>query len=401
MTREDILEAAFQAWGRDAYRKMSLSDVAARLGVTKPAIYRHFHSKEELQNAMMADFFDRFIVRLRTLIAEAEKPALETESTLNVVEGLADYYARNREDLIFTFARLLGMPEPEKILVRELLARGISPTFLTEESAWHDERKARLHFSLATCFFSIALFHIDRGDTDSPPSESEIAQAVANARSLVADGLAFSPAELAAVDYQKIERLARLEASETSEGDGLLPAIAAAVADAGPWNASMELVARAAGLSKSGLYAHFKSREEMLKHLFLSEFERIAAIMSDRAGKSERPIDRLFLAITAASEYLLARQDVLVALDWVRAQRVDLGHAMPETITSLFGFLAEAAARGECRLPTGRIEAAVRWILFLVVNMLMRTRDCPKETYPLKGRMRALYACLCVGIEGW
>jgi AcrR family transcriptional regulator len=401
MTRDDILDAAFHAWGHDGYRTMSLSDVAVRLGVTKPALYRHFRSKEELQEAMTADFFDRFIIRLRTILVEAAKPAPETETLLNVVEGLADYFSRNREDLIFTFARLLGMPEPEKLLVRELLARGISLGFLFEKDDRHDAQKARLHFALASCFFSVALFHIGRGDTETPPAEEEIARAVLDARGFVAHGLSFQPEEIAEMDYAALELIARLLPSETAPGDGLFPAIAAAVAEAGPWNASMELVARRSGLSKSGLYAHFKSREEMLRQLFLSEFERISAVVADRSARSDRPIERLFLALSAAADYLLARQDVLVAMDWVRAQRVDIGHHMPETITALFGFLTMAAEKGECRLPTGRLDPAVRWILFLVVNMLMRTRQYDQSSEAVRDRMRALHACICVGIEGW
>ncbi len=398
MTRDDILEAAFKAWGQDAYRTMSLSDVAARLGVTKPALYRHFKSKDELLNAMTKDFFDRFIVRLHTLMAEAYTPGPDTVTLLDLVEGFADYYARNKEDLIFTFVRLLGMPDPEKLVRQELSARGIAAPAHT---GIHDERTARLHFALSTCFFSVAVFHAERGDAAAAPTEREIARAVSDARSFAAHGLDFSPDSLGALDYSALERTARLEACETAPGNGLLPAIAAAVAEAGPWNASMELVARRSGLSKSGLYAHYRSREEMLQHLFLSEFERISAVMADRAGRSERPTERLYLAMAASAHYLSERQDVLVALDWIRAQRVELSREMPETITTLFGFLSEAAARGECRLPTGALEPTVRWILFLLVNMLMRTRLMDQSEAALRSRLRTLHANICVGIEGW
>jgi AcrR family transcriptional regulator len=401
MTRDDILEAAFQAWGRDAYRTMSLSDVATRLGVTKPAIYRHFKSKAELQDSMTADFFDHFVVRLRTMLAEAAKQVPETERLRNLVEGLAEYYARHREHFVFTFARLLGMPQPERIVLREFAARGVTLPIDISEKDMCDVRHARLHFAISTCFISVAFFHFDRGDVDTPPTEGEIAGAVHAAGELVSHGLGFAPSGLASIDYPALEKTARLDAAETAPGDGLLPAIAAAVAEAGPWDASMELVARRSGLSKSGLYAHFKSREDMLRRLFLTEFERISAVMADRASRSDIPMERLYLATTAAADYLLARQDVLVALDWVRVQRLDLASAMPATFVDLFGFLTKAAAVGECRLPTGKIDSTVHWILFLIVNMLMRTKMCDRPIAPVEHRLRALHACLCVGIEGW
>jgi AcrR family transcriptional regulator len=65
MTREDIISAAFEVWGKDLYRTNSLSDIAMRLGVTKPAIYRHFAGKDALKEAMYEVFFDKAAEFLR------------------------------------------------------------------------------------------------------------------------------------------------------------------------------------------------------------------------------------------------------------------------------------------------------------------------------------------------
>ena len=91
----------------------------------------------------------------------------------------------------------------------------------------------------------------------------------------------------------------------------------------------MELVARRSGLSKSGLYAHFKSREEMLGRLFTVEFDRIAAVMEDRISRGETVAERSYLAMASAAFYLSSRPDILLALDWIRVQRIDLGMLMP------------------------------------------------------------------------
>src|SRR3954469_8803939 len=46
--RATIVAAALEVFGRRAYDDVSLDEVAARAGVTKPILYRHFASKEEL-----------------------------------------------------------------------------------------------------------------------------------------------------------------------------------------------------------------------------------------------------------------------------------------------------------------------------------------------------------------
>jgi AcrR family transcriptional regulator len=43
-----IVDAALEVFGRRSYDDVSLDEVAARAGVTKPILYRHFASKEEL-----------------------------------------------------------------------------------------------------------------------------------------------------------------------------------------------------------------------------------------------------------------------------------------------------------------------------------------------------------------
>jgi AcrR family transcriptional regulator len=53
-TRERILQAATEVFRR-GYRATSLDDVAARLGITKPAIYHYFPSKEHL----LCELYDR------------------------------------------------------------------------------------------------------------------------------------------------------------------------------------------------------------------------------------------------------------------------------------------------------------------------------------------------------
>lgn len=50
-TQQRILAATAEVLGRNGKRKLSLSDVAAQAGVSRPTLYRWFPSKEELLSA--------------------------------------------------------------------------------------------------------------------------------------------------------------------------------------------------------------------------------------------------------------------------------------------------------------------------------------------------------------
>lgn len=59
-TREKILAAARKAFERHGLEGLSLRDVAAKVGITPMAIYRHFKNKEALVDALVLDALDEW-----------------------------------------------------------------------------------------------------------------------------------------------------------------------------------------------------------------------------------------------------------------------------------------------------------------------------------------------------
>lgn len=74
-TKERILEAALELFAQNGYLGTSMNDIAARLGFTKAALYKHYASKQEI--------LDRIVERMNRLDderAEAyEMPEAETD----------------------------------------------------------------------------------------------------------------------------------------------------------------------------------------------------------------------------------------------------------------------------------------------------------------------------------
>ena len=53
-TKERILTTALRLFARDGYEAVSVSDIAQALGMTKGALYRHYKSKRDLFDSMIA-----------------------------------------------------------------------------------------------------------------------------------------------------------------------------------------------------------------------------------------------------------------------------------------------------------------------------------------------------------
>jgi AcrR family transcriptional regulator len=64
-TKDDILKAALQLFGRKGYLQTSMSDVAEATGLTKGGIYHHIGKKEDLLRLIHNQMTDAFLERFR------------------------------------------------------------------------------------------------------------------------------------------------------------------------------------------------------------------------------------------------------------------------------------------------------------------------------------------------
>ncbi len=57
-TRESIVKTGLRLFLQKGYEKTSLNDIAGEVGITKPAIYHHFKSKDQLFHEVLSFFFE-------------------------------------------------------------------------------------------------------------------------------------------------------------------------------------------------------------------------------------------------------------------------------------------------------------------------------------------------------
>src|ERR671929_340000 len=69
--REQILRAAAQLFAERGSRSVGVDDVGAAVGVTGPAIYRHFTSKDAMLAEMLLRISERLLAGGRAVVAAA------------------------------------------------------------------------------------------------------------------------------------------------------------------------------------------------------------------------------------------------------------------------------------------------------------------------------------------
>ena len=402
-------------WGREFYLNTSLSQVARELGVSKPALYRHFINKQALLDAMTGYFFDDFADFIRADNEKALKTGDSGEIISIILRIVAEYYARNVNIFIFLMIKLQNRKLDELNIAKELRIRGIELEKLAEPvKNDYDFRPLGARLLNATLIFFIADFHKKGKTLENPPSPAAIAQLIDAIEKIIGSGLCYTSEEIAALDYGELEN--RITGMASGAGDDpLLKAVAGAVAEAGPWQASMEQVAHRSGLSKSSLYCHFKNKQDMLHQLFVTEFARIMDFarlgMRQSAVAQEQavPVEQLYLGIFSIVEYLRSKPDILVAMDWIRNRGISLKppEEIPESKTEFMRLFENIDIMflqdGKNPFEGGRGGGLwlTPWILFLIITTLMQKNTGHKVKNVPNSDIRFLYRLITLGIGGF
>jgi AcrR family transcriptional regulator len=104
-TKQRILDTARELFSQKGVQKTSLQEVADQLGITKPALYYHFSSREELVRSIMQPLIDdgEAFVDEQEARAEVESRAL--------LEGYFDFNIRHRADVLLVLTELTTLAE--------------------------------------------------------------------------------------------------------------------------------------------------------------------------------------------------------------------------------------------------------------------------------------------------
>jgi AcrR family transcriptional regulator len=408
MTKTEVIEAAFKAWGREFYLNTSLSQVARELGVSKPALYRHFCNKQALLDAMTGYFFNDFAEFIRADYEKALKTGDGNQNIFIIIRIVAEYYAQNANIFIFLMIKLQNRKLDEFNVAEELRIRGIELKNLYEPVENYTFQSLGARLLNATLVFFIADFHKKGKTLTNPPSPAAIARLIDAIEKIIGSGLCYTDEEIAALDFGEMET--RITGMVSGAGDDpLLKAVAGAVAEAGPWGTSMEQVAHRSGLSKSSLYGHFKSKQDMLHQLFVTEFQRIMDFARLGMRQSAVPQEQLYLGIFSIVEYLRSKPDILVAMDWIRNRGISLKppEDIPESKIDFLRLFENIEIRflQDDKNPFAGGEGGglwlTPWILFLIINTLMQKKSGHIVKNVPNSDIRFLYRLITFGIGGF
>jgi AcrR family transcriptional regulator len=368
LTKSEIEEAAFRVWGRNFYMKTSLSQLAKELGVSKPALYRHFTSKQALTSAMTDRFMDDFANFVRHDFEKAMQTNDADDGISIIIQCVTGYFAHNVYALIFSIINIYERNLEVYSIADRLKTRGVDMGTLDcviEKKYKCDQKVVRLVFAALT--FLMSHFHKTKKTMDNPPSGEDVKNITDLINRTIKNGLNLPPQKLS-LDFEDLEKKID-KMTLKSEQEPFFKAVAEAVAEVGPWDVSMEMVAKKLGLSKSSLYGHFKNKKDMLRRLFKNEFKRIIEYARQGISLSAKAEEQLYLGIYSIAVYLRSRPEILIAMNWFRTRKLDLGK--PDKNLEIFRLFEDVDIEPVGGTAEDDKQRLSHMICFLLINILV------------------------------
>jgi AcrR family transcriptional regulator len=115
--REQILAVAAQLFARHGFHGVSIADLGAAVGISGPALYRHFPGKEALLAELLVGISEHLLAGGQ---ARASRTADPDELIAALVDFHADFARREPELIVVQDRDLANLPVPDRRKVRRL-----------------------------------------------------------------------------------------------------------------------------------------------------------------------------------------------------------------------------------------------------------------------------------------
>jgi AcrR family transcriptional regulator len=113
--RKELISVAGNLFASRGYYAVTVDDIGEAVGLTGPALYRHFSSKEALLVAVFDEVIDQLTTRLRALLAEAPDPAA---ALLAIVRLHVEFAIEQRQNVAVWRQEFQNLPEPDRWRLR-------------------------------------------------------------------------------------------------------------------------------------------------------------------------------------------------------------------------------------------------------------------------------------------
>ena len=366
-----IVDGAFETWARSAFYHTRLDDVAGRLRMTKPALYRYFRSKEELLAAMEKLFVSEYSEMGRRFEAGAATVSPHEAVALFVRERVR-FFGRH-VPYFYYMLHHIGTRHGGSVLRVMAGHMAFLGSCLSRLPGIRDPATAASYLRTTFSFFLMRAGlkkEVLRPRRLSDREQNELESLV---QGICARGYATAGRQAPGPRMEEIERACSVSSTDIPREDAILRAVAETVAEHGFAEASIERIARRAGPTKSSLYFHFRDRDDMFSHLLARHQERLHELFEARSTPCRSASERLYCFLVVLGSYFQNAREMPAVMNWFRYHGYQLRVSHPDdaTMARWFAFVSAALREGSLTSHGISLSHMAGHLSFVVVNHMM------------------------------
>ena len=115
--QRELISAAAKLFAQRGYHAVGINDISGELGLTGPAFYRHYPSKEALLIAVLDDAISSHLEEVGDLVASISDPRETLEA---IVHHHIDFVYSQTENIMTWRTEFRSLPEPDRHRLRYL-----------------------------------------------------------------------------------------------------------------------------------------------------------------------------------------------------------------------------------------------------------------------------------------
>ena len=323
--KNEIIQTAFREWGKTLFINTSLSTLAQKLKISKPAIFRYFKSKDELLSEMKALFIKDYLNLYMEIFTEIQQTnfADSVKIFMNKVFSFFIFYPYYFHFFSSPLIKSSILKEKEFIENQDKCYLIFQDKIGGSDFIGKDEVFTFLRYILSVGIFVIfSCYHKEvKYQKDFEENKIDTNETLSIMYNIVSNGF-YNTKKKLNIDFEKIEKESEVEDSEIPVRDKIFEAITEVVAEVGIIDASMEKIATKAGMKKSSLYFHFKNRDDMFESLLLNEIVIMKDIILKRIEKYDTFEEKVYSAMVSSFFYLTKDLRILCYFNWIQFQRI-------------------------------------------------------------------------------
>ena len=369
-TKNLIIEAAFSFYKEPRYTDFSLSELAAKVGISKPAIYRHFTNKDAVINAMSDHFID--------LLAEhlAEFDGTDSKREANIpFSKIIQFFVDNPQYINYFIVQFSCHSDYEKFLTEELFRRGIVSKAVKEKSFCVADDKnisASMFFCAITFLFFIKIREMICREQnialDGNFANKIVKFVCGGLKSCSKPGDLLFPTPIAPERKAFFDELCKINVDDFPKEDRIFSALANVIKKYTMSGVTVERIASELNMAKSSLYFYFDNKNELIQSQILKELAVLEECCRENTVEARDFSEHMYITMRTELEYFFARPSIIPICGWLLQsttgnpfgenreinnvwekrlprpiESIDLGFPiMPETLSMWFGMLPVA-----------------------------------------------------------